>query len=104
MQIVSANVKVICKIPNPKYSKSQIPNPKISNSEPVRILGFGIWDLFEIYLGFIWDLFGIWYLFMKPVSEDDFPEIEAEMKKIIKAKIPFVRKTVSKSEFSHSIP
>ena len=35
---------------------------------------------------------------MEPVSEDDFPAIEAEMKKIIKAKIPFVRKNVSKSE------
>ena len=35
---------------------------------------------------------------MEPVSEDDFPAIEAEMKKIIKAKIPFVRKNVSKAE------
>ena len=35
---------------------------------------------------------------MEPVSEDDFPKIEAEMKKIIKKKIPFERKTVSKSE------
>ncbi|MCD6225103.1 MAG: threonine--tRNA ligase [Deltaproteobacteria bacterium] len=35
---------------------------------------------------------------MEPVSEDDFPAIEAEMKKIIKAKIPFVRKNVSKTE------
>ena len=35
---------------------------------------------------------------MDPVSEDDFPKIEAEMKKIIKAKIPFKRKEVSKSE------
>jgi len=35
---------------------------------------------------------------MEPVSEDDFPKIEAEMKKIIKAKIPFVRKEVSKQE------
>ena len=35
---------------------------------------------------------------MEPVSEDDFPKIEAEMKKIIKAKIPFKRKMVSKSK------
>ena len=35
---------------------------------------------------------------MEPVSEDDFPKIEAEIKKIIKAKIPFNRKVVSKSE------
>ncbi|MCP4344656.1 MAG: threonine--tRNA ligase [Desulfobacterales bacterium] len=35
---------------------------------------------------------------MKPVSEDDFDLIEAEMKKIIKAKTPFKRKNVSKSE------
>ncbi|CAN2047233.1 threonine--tRNA ligase [Candidatus Magnetomoraceae bacterium gMMP-13] len=35
---------------------------------------------------------------MEPVSEDDFPKIEAEMKKIIKAKIPFKRKMVSKTE------
>ncbi|MEA3416421.1 MAG: threonine--tRNA ligase [Thermodesulfobacteriota bacterium] len=35
---------------------------------------------------------------MEPVSEEDFPKIEAEMKKIIKAKIPFKRKKVSKSE------
>ena len=28
---------------------------------------------------------------MEPISEDDFPEIEAEMKKIIKAKMPFER-------------
>lgn len=35
---------------------------------------------------------------MEPLSEDDFPKIEAEMKKIIKAKIPILRKEVSKSE------
>ena len=35
---------------------------------------------------------------MEPVSEDDFPKIEAEMKKIIKAKLPFERKEVSKDE------
>jgi len=35
---------------------------------------------------------------MEPVSEEDFSKIEAEMKKIIKAKIPFKRKEVSKSE------
>jgi len=35
---------------------------------------------------------------MEPVSEEDFPKIEAEMKKIIKAKIPFKRKEVSKNE------
>jgi len=35
---------------------------------------------------------------MAPVSEDDFPKIEAEIKKIIKAKIPFKRKDVSKSD------
>jgi threonyl-tRNA synthetase len=35
---------------------------------------------------------------MAPVSEDDFAAIEAEMKKIVKAKLPFVRKSVSKKE------
>jgi len=35
---------------------------------------------------------------MEPVSEDDFSKIEAEMKKIVKAKIPIVREVVSKSE------
>ncbi|MBT3310515.1 MAG: threonine--tRNA ligase [Desulfobacterales bacterium] len=35
---------------------------------------------------------------MEPVSEDAFPEIEAEIKKIIKAKIPFERFEVSKAE------
>jgi len=34
---------------------------------------------------------------MEPVSEDDFPRIEAEIKKIIKAKEPFTRKEVSKA-------
>ncbi|MDM8535951.1 threonine--tRNA ligase [Desulfobacterales bacterium HSG17] len=35
---------------------------------------------------------------MEPVSEEDFAKIEAEMKKIIKAKLPVKRKLVSKSE------
>ena len=35
---------------------------------------------------------------MPPVSEDDFSKIEAEIKKIIKAKIPIQRKIVSKDE------
>ncbi|MGD9973440.1 MAG: threonine--tRNA ligase [Desulfatirhabdiaceae bacterium] len=35
---------------------------------------------------------------MAPVSEDDFPKIEAEMQKIIAAKIPIVRKEISKSQ------
>jgi threonyl-tRNA synthetase len=35
---------------------------------------------------------------MEPVSEDDFPKIEAEIKKIIKAKLPIHRKEVSKAE------
>ncbi len=35
---------------------------------------------------------------MQPVSEDDFPKIEAEIKKIIKKKIPFERQVVSKAE------
>ncbi len=35
---------------------------------------------------------------MEPVSEDDFPKIEKEIQKIIKARIPFKRKMVSKSE------
>ncbi len=35
---------------------------------------------------------------MEPVSADDFPKIEAEMKKIIKEKIPLCRKEVSKSD------
>ena len=35
---------------------------------------------------------------MEPVSGEDFEKIEAEMKKAIKAKIPFERRMVSKSE------
>ena len=35
---------------------------------------------------------------MEPVSEDDFEKIEAEMKKAIKAKLPFRREVVSKSQ------
>ncbi len=35
---------------------------------------------------------------MEPISKDDFPEIEKEIKRIIKAKTPFKRKMVSKSE------
>jgi threonyl-tRNA synthetase len=35
---------------------------------------------------------------MEPVSEDDFPKIEAEIKKIIKEKLPVRRREVSKSE------
>ncbi len=35
---------------------------------------------------------------MAPISEDDFPKIEAEMKKIVKAKMPIRRREVSKDE------
>jgi threonyl-tRNA synthetase len=35
---------------------------------------------------------------MQPVSEEDFPKIEAEIKKIVKEKLPIRRKEVSKSE------
>ncbi len=35
---------------------------------------------------------------MEPVSEEDFEKIEAEMKKTIKAKLPFKREVVSKSQ------
>ncbi|GAB6095464.1 threonine--tRNA ligase [Desulfatiferula olefinivorans] len=35
---------------------------------------------------------------MPPISEDDFPAIEAEMKKIVSEKLPFERKMVSKEE------
>jgi threonyl-tRNA synthetase len=35
---------------------------------------------------------------MAPVSEDDFPKIEAEMKKIIKEKLPVRRREVTKAE------
>jgi threonyl-tRNA synthetase len=35
---------------------------------------------------------------MAPVSEEDFPKIEAEMKKIVKAKLPIRRREVSKAE------
>jgi threonyl-tRNA synthetase len=35
---------------------------------------------------------------MGPISEDDFPKIEAEIKKIIKAKLPIFRREVSKAE------
>ncbi|MGB5985813.1 MAG: threonine--tRNA ligase [Desulfobacterales bacterium] len=35
---------------------------------------------------------------MAPVSEEDFPKIEAAMKRIIKAKLPFTRRMVPKAE------
>jgi threonyl-tRNA synthetase len=35
---------------------------------------------------------------MGPISEDDFPKIEAEIKKIIKAKLPIYRREVPKAE------
>jgi threonyl-tRNA synthetase len=35
---------------------------------------------------------------MGPISEDDFPKIEAEIKKIIKAKLPIYRSEVPKAE------
>ena len=35
---------------------------------------------------------------MEPVSEDDFPKIEAEIKKLVKEKIPIQRNEVSKAE------
>jgi threonyl-tRNA synthetase len=35
---------------------------------------------------------------MPPISKDDFKKIEAEMKKIVKAKLPLVRREVSKAE------
>ncbi len=35
---------------------------------------------------------------MEPISEDDFPKIEAEMQKIVKAKIPIRREAISKAE------
>jgi threonyl-tRNA synthetase len=35
---------------------------------------------------------------MPPVSEEDFAKIEAEMKKIVKAKLPLVRETIAKDE------
>ncbi len=35
---------------------------------------------------------------MAPISEDDFPKIEAEMKKIVKAKLPIRRRDVSKAK------
>jgi len=35
---------------------------------------------------------------MEPVSEEVFPKIEAEMKTIIKGKLPFVRKEISRQE------
>jgi len=35
---------------------------------------------------------------MEPVSEDDFPKIEAEIKKIIKEKLPVQRREVAKTE------
>jgi threonyl-tRNA synthetase len=35
---------------------------------------------------------------MEPISHDDFPKIEAEMKKIVKAKLAFHRKSITKSD------
>jgi len=35
---------------------------------------------------------------MQPVSHDDFPKIEAEMQKIVKAKLAFHRKSITKSD------
>ncbi|MFW6010899.1 MAG: threonine--tRNA ligase [Desulfosalsimonas sp.] len=42
---------------------------------------------------------GFYYDFdMEPVSEEDFPKIEAEMKKIVKEKLPIRRKEVTKEQ------
>lgn len=44
---------------------------------------------------------------MQPISEEDFPKIEAEMKKIVKAKLSIVRREVPKAEaldFYHDEP
>ncbi len=42
---------------------------------------------------------GFYYDFdMKPISEEDFPKIEAEMKRIVKDKLPIKREEVSKAE------
>ena len=44
---------------------------------------------------------------MQPISEEDFAQIEAEIKKIVKAKIPIVRREVPKAEaldFYHDEP
>ena len=42
---------------------------------------------------------GFYYDFeMPPVSEEDFPKIEAEIKKLVEAKLPFARKVVAKDE------
>jgi threonyl-tRNA synthetase len=44
---------------------------------------------------------------MQPISEEEFPNIEAEMKKIVKAKLPIVRREVPKDEaldFYHDEP
>ena len=42
---------------------------------------------------------GFYYDFdMPPVSEEDFPKIEAEMKRIIQEKLPVTRRVVTKSE------
>ncbi|MBI5843441.1 MAG: threonine--tRNA ligase [Deltaproteobacteria bacterium] len=42
---------------------------------------------------------GFYYDFeMPPVSEEDFPKIEAEIKKLVEAKLPFSRKVVAKDE------
>ncbi len=42
---------------------------------------------------------GFYYDFdMEPISEADFPKIEAEMKRIVSAKLPVKRREVSKSE------
>jgi threonyl-tRNA synthetase len=35
---------------------------------------------------------------MEPISEDDFPKIEAEMKKIVQAKLPIRRENIGKAE------
>ena len=40
---------------------------------------------------------------MEPISEDDFPKIEAEIKKIIKAKTPIKRREVSKKQHTQTI-
>jgi threonyl-tRNA synthetase len=43
--------------------------------------------------GFYYDV-----LFTKPISDKDFPAIEAEMKKIVEANYPLERKEISKDE------
>ncbi len=68
-----------------RHSLSHVMAQAVQKLWPGTLLGFGP----PIDDGFYYD-----FIFPSPISDADLPKIEAEMKRIIKAKQPFVRETL----------